>query len=237
MVEQPSMQIKQNLIEKKFIEKYINTFQKKLELPLIEIKEIFTQKNVKIYEISRPWTIWEKEFGYPGETEIQEKLLQAIAAYMKDNYRQLEEFHKNEMDFFWVTNRYDKDGMLSCYFIVFFKAAFRVKNDFLEREKEYVKHFGKRFRDLLGRGPHKVTASFFAEKLTFNCIFEPLPPQMLLFASQSDKNNASISELARNTIESVHREVSKNAKDTDRFFSNFSIAENRILTLVVNDAN
>ncbi len=236
-MEQPSMQSKQNAGEKNFIEKYINTFQKKLELPLIEIKEMFTQKNVKIYEINRPWTIWEKEFGYPGETEIQEKLLKAISAYMRDNYTQLEQFYKNEMDFFWVTNRYDKSGVLSCYLIVFFKEAFRVKNDFLEREKDHVKHFGKRFRDLLGRGPNKVTASFFAEKLTLYCIFEPLPPQMMLFASQSGKNNASISELVRSTVESVHREAVQHVKGTDRFFSNFSIDKNRLLTLVVNDAN
>jgi len=219
-----------------FIEEYINSFQKIMEFPPIKIGQIFTRKNVKIYEITRPWAAWETMFDHPGEKDFQQKLLDAISLHMKDHSTTLEEFYYNKLDYQWVTNRISKNNHLVCYFVVFFQESFRTQIDFTDEEIDLSKYATRRIRELLGRGPSKMTVSFFNQSAIIYRIHDVLPPEILAFASSTLANQRSIFDLLRNTLETILHESSEISPMPCHLLMQFNTDLNQVLALSTDDA-
>ena len=220
-----------------FIEEYINTFQKSMELPLIKIGQISVRKNIKIYEILRPWAVWETTFGHPGEEAFQQKLLNAISLYMKSQHTNLEEFYGNKLDYYWVTNRFSRNNHLVCYFIAFFQEPFRNQIDFSVEETQLSKYAARQIRELLGRGPSKITVSFFNQSMVVYRIHDVLPPKTLSFASSTPANQRSIFDLLKNTLETILHEPSENSPLPCHILIEFNPDRNQVIALAIGDAS
>jgi len=219
-----------------FIEEYINIFQKFMEFPPIEIGQIFTRKNVKIYVIMRPWAAWETMFGHPGEVDFQQKLLDAISLYHKDQSTNLEEFYDNKLDYYWVTNRFSKNNHLVCNFVVFFQEPFPTQIDFSDKEINLSKYAARRIRELLGRGPSKMTVSFFNQSTVIYRIHDVLPPEILAFASSTLAYQSSIFDLLRNTLETILHESSEISPMPCHILMEFNTDLNQVIALATDDA-
>lgn len=110
--------------EFEFVNRFANCFQESYELPQVKLCEIFTNKNVKIYKLCRRLTAWEDKFNQPGETEIQRQLKSAISSYMEKHADSFDVFYQNQLEMYWVTNRFRFDDRICCFGVVFSKILF-----------------------------------------------------------------------------------------------------------------
>lgn len=224
--------------EKISIETFINRFQEKYELPLVKVEEVVTVENVKICKLSRVSQVWEKEFGFPGEEIIQQKTIDAIKLYIRDNQNEIENYYNNSLDCHWLTNRFKEENILYSNLILYFKNAFETDKQISRKDIITINNFvSRRFKDLLGRGPNRVFVESFDKNNALYRISGVLPPQFSGFANTSTQNYQMLYDLLKLTLEKIHTELFSGNEMHYRFFLNIDIMQNQLLALVIKANN